>query len=159
MLKSALAGAVALATIGMTLAHADDYADRGNYYGGRDTSMQLQSYTPERANGSNSEVSSRIAQFKSALHLNSDQQRHWPRVEAVLRDVVSRRNVQEASADDGFVRNISARASAVVLNANSIRRLVAAANPLIKSLDQDQKRTAIALARDMGFGAVAAQFE
>lgn len=103
-------------------------------------------------------VNSKIAQFRSALRLSAEQARHWPRVEAVLRDVISRRRVQEASAD-GFVQRVSQSASTAMLNANSVRRLVSAANPLIKSLDPEQKQVAIALARDMGFGAVAAQFE
>jgi hypothetical protein len=145
MLKSALAGALALATIGMSPSFAQDY--------------QLQSYPQERGAGASGEVDSKISQFKQALHLTSDQQRHWPRVEAVLRDVVARAQVQEASADTGYVRRVAGRVGSAVLTANAVRRLVAAASPLVKSLDSDQKQVAIALARDMGFGAVAAQFE
>lgn len=145
MLKSALAGAFALATIGSSVALAQDY--------------QLQSYTQERpGTGSSSMVNSKIAQFKSALNLNSDQQRHWPRVEAVLRDVVSRSYQQEASAD-GYVQRVTSRVGSAMVTANAVRRLVAAASPLVKTLDPNQKQVAIALARDMGFGAVAAQFE
>jgi len=144
MLKSALAGAFALATIGTSLACAQDY--------------QLQSYPQERGSSSNGVVESRIAQFKSALHLTSDQQRHWPRLEAVLRDVVARAQVQEASAD-GYVQRVTSRVGSAMVTANAVRRLVAAASPLVKSLDPNQKQVAIALARDMGFGAVAAQFE
>jgi hypothetical protein len=47
----------------------------------------------------------------------------------------------------------------VVLNANAIRLLVAAAQPLMKSLDQEQKQHALLLARHMCFGGVAAHFE
>ncbi len=144
MLKSALAGALALATIGTSLAFAQDY--------------QLQSYPQEQRGASNGMVDSKIAQFKSALHLKADQQRHWPRVEAVLRDVVARAQQQEASAD-GYVQRVTSRVGSAMVTANAVRRLVSAANPLIKSLDPDQKQVAIALARDMGFGAVAAQFE
>lgn len=145
MLKSALAGAFALATVGCSLSFAQDY--------------QLQSYPQERASSADtSMVNSRIAQFKSALQLNSDQQRHWPRVEAVLRDVVARAKVQEASAD-GYIQRVTSKVGSAVVNANAVRRLVAAAHPLIKSLDPGQKQVAMAMARDMGFGAVAAQFE
>jgi hypothetical protein len=45
------------------------------------------------------------------------------------------------------------------MNASSMRRLVSAAQPLVKSLDQEQKREAITLARAMGFGQLAARFE
>jgi hypothetical protein len=145
MLKSALAGAFALATIGTSLSFAQDY--------------QLQSYPQQRASSADtSMISSRIAQFRSALHLNSDQQRHWPRVEAVLRDVVARAQVQEASAE-GYVQRVTNKVGSAMVSANAVRRLVAAAHPLIKSLDPNQKQVAIAMARDMGFGAVAAQFE
>jgi hypothetical protein len=145
MLKSALAGAIALATIGTTLSFAQDY--------------QLQSYPQERTASTNEAVDSKIAQFRAALHLTSDQQRHWPRVEAVLRDVVARAQVKEASAESGYIQRVTSRVGSAVLSANAVRRLVAAASPLVKSLDPNQKQVAIALARDMGFGAVAAQFE
>jgi hypothetical protein len=145
MLKSALAGALALAAISSSAAVAQDY--------------QLQSYTQERTDsGNGSMVSSKIAQFKSALNLNSDQQRHWPRVEAVLRDVVARAHQQEASAD-GYIQRVSNRVGSAMITANAVRRLVAAASPLVKTLDPGQKQVAMAMARDMGFGAVAAQFE
>jgi hypothetical protein len=145
MLKSALAGAFALAAIGTSSSFAQDY--------------QLQSYPQHRTSSADtSMVSSRIAQFKSALQLNSDQVRHWPRVEAVLRDVVARAQVQEASAD-GYVQRVTNKVGSAMVSANAVRRLVAAAHPLIKSLDPSQKQVAIAMARDMGFGAVAAQFE
>ena len=105
-----------------------------------------------------SEVNSRISQFKSALHLKVEQQRHWPRVEAVLRDLARQRNVEEASAG-GFVQRISDRASSVVSTAGAIKRLVSAARPLINSLDREQKQVALSLAHNMGFGSVAAHFE
>ena len=144
MLKSALVGAFALATIGSSVAIAQDY--------------QLQSYTQERTGSDNGVVNSRIAQFKSALNLKSDQQRYWPRVEAVLRDVVSRAHQQEASAE-GYVQRVSNRVTSAMVTANAVRRLVAAASPLVKTLDPGQKQVAMAMARDTGFGAVAAQFE
>jgi hypothetical protein len=145
MLKSALAGALALAAISSSAAVAQDY--------------QLQAYSQERADtGNSSMVSSKIAQFKSALNLNSDQQRHWPRVEAVLRDVVARAHQQEASAD-GYVQRVSNRVGSAMVTANAVRRLVAAASPLVKTLDPNQKQVAMGMARNMGFGAVAAQFE
>jgi hypothetical protein len=145
MLKSALAGAFALAAIGSSSSFAQDY--------------QLQSYPQERTSGANSGmVNSKIAQFKSALQLSSEQARHWPRVEAVLRDVVARAHQQEASAD-GYIQRVTNKVGSAMVSANAVRRLVAAASPLVKSLDPSQKQVAIAMARDMGFGSVAAQFE
>jgi hypothetical protein len=40
-----------------------------------------------------------------------------------------------------------------------MRRLVTAAQPLVRTLDEDQKREALTLARSMGFGQLAARFE
>jgi hypothetical protein len=40
-----------------------------------------------------------------------------------------------------------------------MRKLVSAAHPLVKSLDEDQKREALTLARAMGFGSLAARFQ
>ncbi len=51
----------------------------------------------------------------------------------------------------GFIRRTVSRAAEMAMSATSMRRLVAAAQPLVKSLDEGQKREAITLARAMGF--------
>ena len=80
-------------------------------------------------------------------------------MEVALREVAARKNnVEEASAG-GFVQKMKARAGEIVLSASSIKRLVSAAQPLIKSLDEDQKRSALSMARSMGLASVAARFE
>jgi uncharacterized protein (DUF1778 family) len=140
MWKVALAGAL-LATIGSSLAKAD---------------YQVPAVTQVSASSSMAE--SRIAQFKAALRLSAEQERHWPRVAAALRQIVQSYNADESSSG-GLVRRIGAHASNVVLHANAIRLLVTAAQPLMKSLDQEQKQHALVLARHMGFGGVAAHFE
>ena len=137
MWKAMLAGVFALVTLGSSMACADEF-------GGQAVDQ--------------SAVNSRIAQFKSALHLTSEQARHWPRLEAVLRDVVRRGNQEEASAS-GFVQRVSEKASSVINSATAIKRVVSAARPLINSLDQEQKQVALQLAYNMGFGSVAAQFQ
>jgi len=106
-----------------------------------------------------------IARFKAALRLKPAQERHWPRVEAALRAMASdgerqqvadgRQQVADASGNPGILR----RATEMAMSANAMRRLVSAAQPLVKSLDEDQKREAITLARAMGFGSLAARFE
>jgi uncharacterized protein (DUF1778 family) len=140
MWKAALAGAL-LATIGSSLALAEN---------------QFPAVT--QVSASNGVVESRIAHFKAALRLSAEQERHWPRVAAALRQIVQSYNSDESNSG-GLVQRIGARASSVVLNANAIRLLVAAAQPLMKSLDQEQKQHALVLARHMGFGGVAAHFE
>ncbi len=152
MWKAALVGAIALTATG-SFVSAQDLADNSAQAGQRYT---LQSFGN---GGQTAEVDSKIARAKASLRLTPDQERHWPRVEVALRDVAQRKsNVEEASAG-GFVQKMSARAGELVLNATSIKRLVSAAQPLIKSLNDDQKRQALAMARSMGLGSVAERFE
>jgi hypothetical protein len=103
-----------------------------------------------------------IARFKSALRLKPAQERHWPRVEAALRSIASdgdRQQVADASGQTGFFGRVGSRATEMALSAVSMRRLVSAAQPLVKSLDEDQKREALTLARAMGFGSLAARLQ
>lgn len=108
----------------------------------------------------NPQVEAGIARFKAALRLKPDQLKHWPRVEAALRSMTKESEaVEVADAQPGLIRRTVNRASELAMNATSMRRLVAAAQPLVKSLDEEQKREAITLARAMGFGRLAARFE
>ncbi len=183
MWKAALAGAL-LATIGSTFALADGYepfpsrpqtparvsppATRATpAQAGTPAQRPLAAETPVTTHStyaaasmqpSFSAVDSHIAQFKSALRLTAEQERHWPRVEVALREVVQGSNSDDSNSH-GLIRRIGSRASDFVFSANAIRRLVAAAQPLIKSLDPQQKHDALALARHMGFASVAEQFE
>lgn len=108
----------------------------------------------------NPELESGISRFKSALRLTPEQHKHWPRVESALRAMA--RESEGAGSDEdrpGFVRRVRNRVGEIASNAGSMGRLVAAARPLVNSLDQYQKRDAIQMARAMGFGSLAARFE
>jgi zinc resistance-associated protein len=94
---------------------------------------------------------SQIAQFKAMLNLTPAQERYWTPVEATLRELARRQAQQNGS---GFI----ARLTSVTLDAAGMRRLASAALPLIKSLDEDQKRQAMQVARAMGFASVASAF-
>lgn len=103
-----------------------------------------------------------IARFKAALRLTPGQERHWPRVEAALRLIASendRQQVADASPEPGFFRRVGVRAAELAMSAASMRRLVSAAQPLVRTLDENQKREALTVARAMGFGSLAARFE
>ncbi len=108
----------------------------------------------------NPQLESGISRFKSALRLTPEQYKHWPRVEAALR-AMARESEGTGSDEDrpGFVRRVRNRVGEIASNAGSMGRLVAAARPLVNSLDQYQKRDAIQMARAMGFGSLAARFE
>ena len=94
-----------------------------------------------------------VARIKSALHLTPAQEPYWAPVEAALRELARR---QERDANDGLVRRVSKRVVQVALNSATVHRLVAAARPLAKTLDEQQMRTAHGLAQEMGFGPVVA---
>lgn len=94
-----------------------------------------------------------VARIKSALHLTPAQEPYWAPVEAALRELARR---QERDANDGLVRRVSKRVVQVALNSATVHRLVAAARPLVKTLDEQQMRTAHGLAQEMGFGPVVA---
>jgi LTXXQ motif family protein len=103
------------------------------------------------------ELESGLARFKAALRLTPEQERHWPRVEAALRSISRDRDAEAAEA--GMFTRIGHRAADLALSAVAIKRLVSAAQPLMKTLDDEQKSKAMTLARAMGFGSVAARFE
>ena len=143
MWKAAFAGAVALVITASTGAFAETPAIQANYRVASQASGQLESG---------------IARFKSALRLTPDQEKHWPRVESALRDIA--RNSDQSDNDQrGMLRRIGSRATEMVLSAAAMKRLVSAAQPLMKTLDVEQKSKAMQLARAMGFGSVAARFE
>jgi hypothetical protein len=92
-----------------------------------------------------------IDRIRSALRLTSRQEPLWAPVEAALRHIAR----QQAHAEQaGFIRRIGNRVVQIVLTSAAVERLAAAARPLIAVLDDDQKRTASGLAREMGLGPV-----
>jgi hypothetical protein len=88
-----------------------------------------------------------VIRIKIALKLTPTQQIYWPPIEAALRNIA--RDQQEP---EGFMRRISHRVVAVVLNNATAVRLAAAARPLIRVLSDEQRQIAIALAQEMGLG-------
>lgn len=94
-----------------------------------------------------------VERIRKVLNLTPEQERYWAPVEAALRDLARRKTLDEPS---GLVRRLSRRAVSVVLDSAAIRRLAAAARPLIAALDSDQRQAAVGLAREMGLGPVVA---
>lgn len=94
-------------------------------------------------------TSSHISQLKSMLRLTPAQERYWPPVEAALRSLA--RQSASAEDNDGFVQKVRSQAS----NAAGLRRAWAAAQPLIRVLDAEQKQSVMSLARSLGIGRLA----
>jgi hypothetical protein len=132
MVKAAFVGIVALVAVGIMPVSADGLVSEGQ-----------------------------IAQAKAALRLTPAQERHWPRVAAALRSLNRQALRAESNADsedDGIVKKVRARASSVVSQAAGARRVMAAAAPLIRTLDSEQKQIAASMASSMGFGHLASRF-
>lgn len=137
MWKSALAGALALVAAGIVPASAGERAAT--------TVSGL----------SNGAIESRIAQAKAALNLRPNQERHWPRVAAAVRAWAA----QAQSGDDAgheFLQHAKGRAADLAARALGAKRVIVAAAPLMRTLDADQKQTALMLVQALGFGHLAA---
>jgi hypothetical protein len=94
-----------------------------------------------------------IGYVKRMLRLTAEQERYWPPVESALR-MLSHRQADAESV--GFVRRISRRVVSIVLDSAAVERLAVSARPLVAVLDDEQKRTAMTLAQQMGLGPVLA---
>ena len=97
----------------------------------------------------------RIAALHAGLKLNPDQEKLWPPVESAIRDMAKlRQQRREAMRDrpkfgDDAPAALRAMADAATARGEALRKLADASQPLYASLDQDQKRRAMILARPM----------
>ena len=85
-----------------------------------------------------------IHRMKAMLRLTRLQERYWPPIEAALHELA-----HKSVAGEG-------RASAV--DQAKVQRLASVAYPLLMTLDESQKRDAMAFARAMGLGDLVAAF-
>jgi zinc resistance-associated protein len=99
-------------------------------------------------------TSSKIAQLHAVLRLTPAQQRLWGPVEAALRALSHGLGATEATDDDGLVHRVRARVTGMALDAVAVRRVISAAQPLIASLDDDQKRDGMNFIHAMGVSSV-----
>lgn len=96
-----------------------------------------------------------VGRLKAVLKLTAAQEQLWPAVERAFHEISQ---AQETDASQGLVQGIKHRAASIGLNALALRRLASAAYPLIRTLDQEQKQSALAFARSVGLHSVAAAF-
>jgi hypothetical protein len=97
-----------------------------------------------------------IASLRRRLNLTAEQEKLWPAVEAALRKIVytkSAANAQTRTAQSG-----GSSAAYIDPSSAEVRQLKDAALPLIKRLNDEQKREVKMLAYVMGLEAVASQF-
>ena len=89
----------------------------------------------------------KIAQIRSALQLSPAQEVHWRSLMVTVRQIMSQPPAEESA---GFVQRVKARVGSYVLGAVAMRRISAAAQPLIMSLNDDQKRAGMNAVQAMG---------
>ncbi len=129
MWKAALAGAVALATIGCPS------VTRQGIEFGQAVAQELQL------------TQAQLAQLKSVLHLRPTQEPHWRTVEATLRDYAQQASYQVADAGMTHTR---AKPVSYRLDFMAMQQVASAARPLLDSLDETQKRDGMTAMRAMG---------
>jgi len=123
MWKAALAGAVALATIG-SFSFAPGI--------GVSPAAAQEVVVTE----------GQIARLHAALHLTSAQERHWHPVAATLRSLGrQQQQYRVASNDGGFVAQAKSRVSGYAVTAMTMQRLRSVAQPLIGALTEEQKES------------------
>ena len=110
----------------------------------------------ERSAASDSVITeSHIARLRATLRLTSAQQAHWLPVEVALSELARQQARGEAA---GFSQKFTDRGASLNATMTQLRRIKSIALPLIKSLDENQKRDAISFARNMGFQQLVAAF-
>jgi hypothetical protein len=144
MLKSALAGAFALAFIGcLPVAYGG--------FGVTQAAAQEMASVQETTGSVGGVVvtESKIAHLKHALRLTPEQEVHWHPVEASLR-----RLMQAARRDGnaGMVQRVRAKVSGYVVSAAALQHVASAAGPLIATLDDQQRQDGLKLIREIGVG-------
>jgi hypothetical protein len=87
-----------------------------------------------------------ISRLRAALRLSPAQEVHWRSLEATLRGIAK----PQQDGNAGFVQRIRARMKSYVIDISSARRVAHAAQPLIDSLDEDQKRDGMVAVRALG---------
>ena len=145
MIKTIVAGTVALTIAGAGLAFAQPTPPR-DAPRWRPSAEDVQALTDAR-----------IAGLKAGLKLSAEQEKHWPAVEAAIRDLAKQRadrmtefaDRRAARRDAATSGNAAApdtidrlRRGADAMNAmsTSLKKLADAAEPLYNSLDDGQKR-------------------
>jgi hypothetical protein len=134
MWKAVLAGAM-LATVGATVCQAEDFAS---------ASYENYEYV-EPVQRTPAVTSGHIARLKAALRLTAAQKKYWPAVETALRKLAHR----------GSGQGWRQRARAAVGSANAIRRVAAAARPLIRALSEQQRQDGMRVIQALGFSSLA----
>ena len=152
MWKAFLAGTTALAIAGSSLAFAQQPAPAAPQAGAEGR----QHWRPSEQDV-DALVDARIAAVRTALKLTPEQEKSWPAVEQVIRDLAKdryhRRTEWRGRHDDRRpidpIERLRSRADSMTRTAADLKRLADAADPLYQSLNEDQKHRLFFLVRQM----------
>ena len=150
MWKTAVAGLTALSIAGSGLAVAQS-APPADSQRARPTAEDIAAITDAR-----------IAALRAGLRLSAQQEKHWPAVEAAMRDLAKQRADRIAARRDAqspeqpatrpdAVERLRRGAEAMTARGSALQKLADAVEPLYQSLDDGQKRRFAMLLR-MGRG-------
>ena len=156
MRRFAVAGMAALAIAAST----GVYAQRGWF---REHMQHMRMSPEDRA----AMLDARIAAVHAGLKLSPDQDKLWPPVESAVRDFAKMRmdrmaarmrargqaqdqQEQNQQAPDDPVARLRQRAETMAASAAGLKRIADAADPLYKTLDDNQKRRLVMLTRGGG---------
>jgi zinc resistance-associated protein len=145
VVKSVLAGAMALALAGGSLVHAQQAQESE-----RDQAPQRQQ---QRVEDIAAYGEARIAALKAGLKLTADQEKNWPALEQALKQAAKQRSEQYAAAHASADRQgdpidrLRNYADDLTTRGATLKSVAEAAAPLYQSLDDAQKRRFVRLAR------------
>ncbi|NVO16124.1 MAG: Spy/CpxP family protein refolding chaperone [Rhodoplanes sp.] len=161
MWKSLLAGTAVLALAGSGLVLAQQRPDAAPAAPAQTSPAQT---APGRLSDSQAFLEARIAALRAGLGLSSDQEKTWPAFERAYRAFVAtrdadreaRRNELRAGPDQGQAQRsddpmdrLQRFADAASRRAGVLKDLADAASPLVRSLDDSQKRRFWTLVRPL----------
>jgi zinc resistance-associated protein len=134
MNKTIIAGLTALALAGSSLSLAQEPANQG---------AKQEHYRPSPAD-IKAFTDARIAGLKAGLALTPDQEKSWPPVEQAIRDMAQARQARvqqwrEQRKSEDAIAKLRTRADAMTQRAVELKKLADAAEPLYRSLTDEQK--------------------
>jgi len=151
MMKTVLAGTIALTLIGAGLALAQQDTQQSTQPGAQQTPQPTTPRWRPSAEDVSALTDARIAGLKAGLKLSTEQEKNWPAVETAIRELAKQRADRRAERRDArasgnapprpdAIERLRRGADAMTTRAAAIKRLADAAEPLYTSLDDGQKR-------------------
>lgn len=143
MKKTLIAGLTALALVGTSMSFAQTAPDAAKHEHHQFSPADMKAFT-----------NARIAALKAGLELTPDQEKNWAPVEQAIRDMAQARQarwaeMREHAKSEDAIAKLRARADAMTQRAADLKKLADAAEPLYRTLSDDQKHRLHFLVRMM----------